>query len=81
MTDEQIKTIMIEWAADYCNVELWEETPDAVTLFAEQAVTIIKSADGNLSESLGKYSVSKMDSMPKTLLGLLRPYRKVYRGC
>ena len=81
MTDEQIKTVMIHWAADYCNVELWEEVPEAVELFAEQAVAFIKTQDGTISESLGKYNVTKLDSMPKSLLRLLTAHRKVFKEC
>lgn len=78
MTDEELKEALLLWAQEYCKMT-WEAgfEPAGVKLFANQAVAWIKTQNGITSESLGDYSVSFGDEMPKGLLALLKPYRKV----
>lgn len=78
MLDDELKEAMMLWAQDYCKMT-WEEgyEPAGVKLFVNQAVEWLKTQNGITSESLGDYSVSFADGMPKGLISLLRPYRKV----
>ena len=80
MFDEELEEALLLWAQEYCKMP-WEAgfEPVGVKLFAKQAVAWIKTQNGITSESLGDYSVTFLEegAMPKGLLALLRPYRKV----
>lgn len=80
MSDDELKEALLLWAQEYCKMT-WEAgfEPAGVKLFANQAVEWIKTQNGITSESLGDYSVTFLEegAMPKGLLALLRPYRKV----
>ena len=84
MTDEQLKTLMIEWAGDYCNTTFNpDDLPAGVALFAENSVAFFKSQTGVQSETLGKYSVTNINDIPASLVKMLQTYRKppLIKGC
>lgn len=82
MTDEQLKAHLKEWVKDYCNDDFLDEDeaedlPGGVEVFLDRAASYFKSQSGKTSESLGDYSVSFDADIPRSLLKLLTPYRKV----
>ena len=76
MTDEALREWLLLWVKDYCN-NTWDTDPPGVILFLNQAVDYIKNQKGITSETIGDYSVTFVEAVPKSLLMLLRPYRKV----
>jgi hypothetical protein len=51
--------------------------PLGVQIFIDQAAQFLISQSGKTSESLGDYSVSFGIEFPKSLLDLLKPYKKI----
>lgn len=80
MSDEEMKELFILWAQEYCGTNWIEgEEPAGVKLFAIKATEWYKTQSGISGEKLGDYSVSFINDgeIPKGLLELLRPYRRI----
>lgn len=76
MTDEEIRAALFLWVKEYCNND-WETPPNGVNLFLDKALDWFKNQNGIVSETLGDYSVEFTDNIPKGLLAILRPYKRI----
>lgn len=81
MTDNEIRDHLIEIAKDHCNNDFEDGLPSGVVMFVDLGIKFFKNGlSGKSSESLGDYSVTyniSEDLLPKDMMALLRPYRRL----
>lgn len=72
--------LLIEWAEAYTR-QTWTadgaELPGGVKLFVAQAAAFGRRSPGVESERLGDYAVTFTTDLPASVVGHLRPYRRI----